>query len=70
MLQLVGFLLCFYIVFKGVEIYQIALCSPREEKGGAMAIGVLALIAAVILAVLFAMAFIVQGNQSGGLPRF
>lgn len=70
MLQLVGFLLCFYLVFKGVEIYQIALCSPREPKGGAMALGGLALVGAIILAVLFAMAFIVQGNHSGGLPRF
>ena len=69
MLQLFGFLFCFYLVFKGVEIYQIALCSPREQKGGAMAIGALAVIGAIILAVLFGMAFVVQGSQ-GGMPRF
>lgn len=69
MLQLFGFLFCFYLVFKGIEIYQIALCSPREPKGGAMALGTLAVIGAIVLAVLFAMAFLVQGNQSG-MPRF
>jgi hypothetical protein len=31
-------------------IFQVALCSTKTEKGGAMTLGVLAIIAAVILA--------------------
>jgi hypothetical protein len=68
-MQLIGYLLCFYLVFKGFEIFQVALCSTKTEKGGAMTLGVLAIIAAVILAFFFAVAFSLQGSQMPPLGR-
>jgi len=65
MLQLIGYLLCFYLVFKGIEIYQIAVASPKEKKGFALTIGALAVVFAILLAVSFGVAFSVQSH---GLP--
>lgn len=41
MLQIMTYLLCVYLVFKGFEILQIALMSNREDRAGGIAIGVL-----------------------------
>jgi len=68
MLQLIGYLLCFYLVFKDFEIYQIALASPREHRGAAMTIGALAVVGSIILAALFAFAFAMQGASTPGYP--
>lgn len=54
MLQIIGLLLCCYLVFKGVEIFQIGLSSARETRGGAVTLGVLALVAAILIAAIFA----------------
>jgi uncharacterized membrane protein len=62
MLQIIGLLLCFYLVFKGLEIFQIGLSSARETRGSALALGVIALVAAMVIAGLFAMMLMGQGN--------
>jgi hypothetical protein len=46
MLQIITYLLCVYLIFKGFEILQIALASPREDKAGIIIIGVLAVVIA------------------------
>jgi uncharacterized membrane protein HdeD (DUF308 family) len=53
MLQIITYLLAFYLVMKGVEIMQIALASSREHRTGMMAIGVLSIVACVIAAFSF-----------------
>ena len=53
MLQILTYMLAFYMVLKGVEILQIALASSKEKRGGIIAIGVLTLIGCVIAAVAF-----------------
>ncbi len=45
MLQILTYMLAFYLVLKGIEILQIALASNRDKRGGIIAIGVLTLIA-------------------------
>jgi hypothetical protein len=41
MLQIITYLLCVYLVFKGIEILQIALMSNRENRAGGIVIGIL-----------------------------
>ena len=53
MLQIITYLLCISLVFKGFEIYQIAITSTKEKKTTAIAIGTIAIIASVIIAVCF-----------------
>jgi hypothetical protein len=55
MLTLIIYFLCFYIIFKGVEILQIALMSNRPDRDRRLGliIGGCAVIAAVCLAGIF-----------------
>jgi len=62
MLQLIGFLLCFYLVFKGYEILQIALASSREDKSKIVAWGVMWFVWSIIIAAIFAMMFFAVGG--------
>lgn len=53
MLQILTYLLSFYLVIKGIEVLQIALASNREHRGGLITFGVLTLIACVVAAFVF-----------------
>lgn len=53
MLQILTYLLCFYLVVKGAEILQIALASSREKRGGIIAFGVICIIACIGAAAVF-----------------
>jgi hypothetical protein len=66
MLQIITYLLAFYLVVKGVEILQIALASNREKRGGIIALGALVLIACVFAAGSFV---IIQDEQARSLSR-
>lgn len=59
MLQIITYLLAFYLVIKGIEVLQIGLASSREKRGLLMVIG-LATLAACIVAGLF---FVNMQNQ-------
>jgi uncharacterized membrane protein HdeD (DUF308 family) len=50
MLQILTYLLAFYLVIKGVEVLQIALASHREKRGGIITLGALTLIACLLAA--------------------
>jgi uncharacterized membrane protein HdeD (DUF308 family) len=47
MIQIVTYLLAIYLVFKGVEILQLALCSPREKRGLTITIGIFAVVVSI-----------------------
>lgn len=47
MLQILTYLLSFYLVIKGVEILQIALASSREKRRPLIILGSLTLIACI-----------------------
>ena len=50
MLQILTYMLAFYLVVKGVEILQIALASNREKRDGIIAIGIFTLILCIVAA--------------------
>jgi hypothetical protein len=69
MLQIITYLLCIYLVFKGVEIFQIALASPRVDssRGAALILGGITIAISVIAAIAFSVwitdqAVGIQGN--------
>ncbi len=66
MLQIITYLLAFYLVVKGVEILQIALASNREKRGGIITFGVLVLLACLIAAGSFVA---MQDEQAQSLNR-
>lgn len=54
MLQIITYLLCVYLFFKAVEIFQIALVAPKStSKGYGLIIGVIAVVAAFVAAGIF-----------------
>jgi len=61
MLQIITYLLAFYLVMKGVEILQIALASAREKRSAMIALGVLCIVACVIAAIAFV---VMQDNMA------
>lgn len=50
MLQIITYLLAFYLIMKGVEILQIALASNRENRQGIILLGALAILACLFVA--------------------
>lgn len=66
MLQIITYLLAFYLVIKGVEILQIALASNRESRGGIIAFGALVLIVCIGAAFYFVN---MQDQQAQSLSR-
>lgn len=50
LMQIMIYMLAVYLVFKGVEIFQIALMSVRSNRTGGMIIGILAVAIAIIAA--------------------
>ena len=52
-LQMIIYLMCFYLIYKGLEIFQIALMSNREDRFDGFVIGIIAIIASIIIAVVF-----------------
>ena len=69
MLQILTYLLGFYLVVKGIQVLQIALCSPRPDRTGAIVLGAIVLAACMFAAVGFA---VMQDNQARSLstPTF
>jgi hypothetical protein len=53
MLQIITYLLAFYLVIKGLEILQIGLASGRANRTGLILVGCGALVACSLAAVLF-----------------
>jgi uncharacterized membrane protein HdeD (DUF308 family) len=63
MLQIITYLLCVYLIFKGIEILQIALMSNRENRTSGIIIGIIMILISIIAAVYFANMIDVQANS-------
>ncbi len=63
MLQIITYLLCVYLVYKGFEIFQIALMSNREERAAGLAIGLLAIVGSLVAAAAFIYWIDVQASR-------
>ena len=74
MLQIITYLLCFYLVVKGFEFLQIALASNRENRTGIIFFAVVVLIACCTAAGYFAYLQDQQAHfmsrSSSDLPRY
>ena len=70
MLQILTYLLAFYLIVKGVEILQIGLASNRQDRSTVIILGLFMLLVCVVAAVGFT---VMQDNQaqslSAQLPR-
>lgn len=66
MLQIITYLLCFYLVIKGIEVLQIALSSARQNRTGMIVFGAITLAACVGAALIFAG---IQDNQAISLSH-
>jgi len=66
MLQILTYLLAFYLVVKGVEILQIALASKRESRSGMIVFGAITLAVCIVAALVFVS---MQDNQASSLSN-
>ena len=67
MIPLIGLLLCAYLVFKGLEIFQIAHSNPDAPLTSVL-VGLIALAASLVLAAVFAFLFISSAASIPTLP--
>jgi uncharacterized membrane protein HdeD (DUF308 family) len=71
MLQIITYLLCFYLIVKGIEILQIALASGRENRRPMIILGALTLAACVLAAFAFiGMQDSQASSMSASMPRY
>jgi hypothetical protein len=69
MLEILGYLLCVYLFFKGVEIYQLARINPQPDKRMTTMIGAASLILCFLLAVAFTAWIERQADESRKLQQ-
>lgn len=67
MLPVITYLLCVYLVFKGVEIFQIALMSNRDDRRIGMVLGAVMAVLSMIFAIGFAV-WITDISLNSGTP--
>jgi len=53
MLQIITYLLCVYLVFKGIEIFQIAMANNGNFRIPCRVLGIVAVLASIFLAFYF-----------------
>ena len=71
MLQIITYLLCVYLIFKGIEIYQIAKMSSRQDTSGGLTLGTVMIIVSIVAAVVFSGWITMQADSIGNSnPRF
>ena len=66
MLQILTYLLSFYLVVKGIEVLQIGITSARPNRSGPVVFGVLTLLGCIIAAASFTS---MQDQQAISLNR-
>ena len=65
-LQIITYLLCIYLVFKGFEILQIALMSSRSDRKAGLIIGIIAVIVSIFVAICFTILINEQAYRTAG----
>ena len=66
MLQIITYMLAFYLVLKGCEILQIALASNRKTREGIILFGAIVLVACIVAAISFVN---MQDTQAASLSK-
>jgi len=75
MLQIITYLLAFYLVIKGIEVLQVGMASGRERRGVLLAVGWITLAACIVAAAFFVFlqdeqATSMSRSMSSSLPSF
>ena len=71
MLQIITYLFCVYLVFKAIEIYQIAKMSSRDDNSGGLTLGTIMIIISIVAALVFIAWINMQAESVGkSMPRF
>ena len=68
MLQILTYLLSFYLIIKGIEVLQIALASNRENRAGIIIFGAVVLTVCIVAAVGFSYIQDKQAMSIQGIP--
>jgi hypothetical protein len=66
MLQIITYLLCVYLVYKGWEILQIALMSNRENRKVGIVLGVIAVVGSFVASAIFTYMIDLQASSVSG----
>lgn len=66
MLQIITYMLSFYMVIKGCEVLQIGMASSRDSRSRLVLFGVLVLLACIVAAVGF---IYMQDNVAGSISN-
>lgn len=66
MLQILTYLLAFYLIIKGIEVLQIGLASNREKRTAMIVLGIVVLVACILAAGFFVT---MQDNQATSLSH-
>ena len=69
MLEIIIYILCFYLVVKGVEILQIALSSNREDRFVVILIGASTLVVCIFAALIFVISGHEQASSIGNMSN-
>ena len=69
MLPVITYLLCVYLIFKGMEIFQIAYMSNRENRTAGLIVGIGAIGASVFFALVFGIWITSIAADVPSLPR-
>ena len=71
MLQIITYLLCVYLIFKGIEIFQIALMGNPNKRAIGIVIGALMIVTSIIAAIIFTYMIDIQAKSvSDGMRGF
>lgn len=68
MLQIITYLLCVYLVYKGVEIFQLGYVAPDDRRRTAVTVGVVAVSLAILVSLVTVFWINAQANRVSG-PR-
>jgi TRAP-type C4-dicarboxylate transport system permease small subunit len=61
MIPILGVMFSIYLVFKGVEIWQMGLCRSHQAERAPMLVGVLSLVAGIVLGGFFGLIWLTSG---------
>jgi predicted PurR-regulated permease PerM len=65
MIQLIGLLICAYVFVRGLDIWSRI---EDRKSGPSRVLAISAVLIAIVAAIVFAVAFIQQGNQVPNIP--
>jgi predicted PurR-regulated permease PerM len=65
MIQLIGLLICAYVFVRGLDIWSRL---ENRKSGASRVLAIFAVLIAIVAAIVFAVAFIQQGNQVPNIP--